>query len=158
MTKFNYICDEKTTSTLCMKNTGIRRFYVFGILILSMIAFTTVVDAGCSCSGGTWDPSGFLNSELGTGQTVQPGSAQGNIAGNSGSSTQKPLDRMASFPNGEILKPMKSVSSSDVVLDVSNGDSYAKSHIKMAIQIPTIGFLDGEGNLITLLSKFFLSL
>ena len=40
--------------------------------MLSLIAFAPVVDAGCSCSGGTWDPSGFLNSELGTGQPVQP--------------------------------------------------------------------------------------
>ena len=125
-----------------------------GILIISLIAFAPVVDAGCSCSGGTWDPSGFLNSELGTGQPVQPGSTQNNAAGNSGNSTQnsgisteKPIDRVASFPNGEILKSMKSVSSSDVVVDVSNGDSYAKSHIKNAIHIPTKDFLDGEGNL-----------
>ena len=42
---------------------------------------------------------------------------------------------------------MKSVSSSDVVVDVSNGDSYAKSHIENAIHIPTRDFLDGAGNL-----------
>ena len=42
---------------------------------------------------------------------------------------------------------MKSVSSSDVVLDVSNGYSYAKSHIKNAIHIPTKDFLNSEGNL-----------
>ena len=56
---------------------------------------------------------------------------------------------MASFPNGEILKSLKSVSSSDVVVDVSNGDSYAKSHIENAIHIPTKDFLDGAGNLKT---------
>jgi thiosulfate/3-mercaptopyruvate sulfurtransferase len=44
---------------------------------------------------------------------------------------------------------MKSVSSSDVVMDVSNGDSYAKSHIKSAIHIPAKDFLNGEGNLKT---------
>ena len=44
---------------------------------------------------------------------------------------------------------MKSVSSSDVVMDVSNEDSYAKSHVKNAIHIPTKNFLDGEGNLKT---------
>jgi thiosulfate/3-mercaptopyruvate sulfurtransferase len=55
--------------------------------------------------------------------------------------------RSDSFPNGKILKPMKSVSSSDVVVDVSNGDSYAKSHIENAIHIPTKDFLDGAGNL-----------
>jgi thiosulfate/3-mercaptopyruvate sulfurtransferase len=125
------------------------KFNTIGILILSVIAFAPVVDAGCSCSGGTWDPSGFLNSELGSGQPVQPGSAQDSAAGNSGSGTQKPLDRVASFPNGAIIKAMKSVSSSDVVMDVSNGNSYASSHIKDAIHIPSKDFLNGEGDLKT---------
>ena len=44
---------------------------------------------------------------------------------------------------------MKSVSSSDVVMDVSNGDSYAASHIKDAIHIPSKDFLNSEGNLKT---------
>lgn len=125
------------------------KFNTIGILMLSLIAFAPVVDAGCSCSGGTWDPSGFLNSELGTGQPVQPGSAQDGASGNSGSGTQKPLDRVASFPNGTIIKAMKSVSSSDVVIDVSNGNSYASSHIKDAIHIPSKDFLNGEGDLKT---------
>lgn len=125
------------------------KFNAIGILILSLIAFAPEVDAGCSCSGGTWDPSAFLNSELDTGQPVQPGSAQDNAAGNSGNGTQKPLDRAASFPNGEILKTMKSVSSSDVVIDVSNTDTYASSHIKDAIHIPSKDFLNSVGNLKT---------
>jgi len=143
MTKINNIRNDKTNSTLCEKNAGTRKFYVLGFLILSLIAFAPVVDAGCSCSAGNWDPSAFLNSDLGTSQPVQPGSAQDNIAGNSGS------NRADSFPNGQIFKPMKSVSSSDVVLDVSNGESYAKSHIKNAIHIPTKDFLNGEGDLKT---------
>ncbi|MEI6104087.1 MAG: rhodanese-like domain-containing protein [Methanothrix sp.] len=125
------------------------KFNAIGILILSLIAFAPVVDAGCSCSGGTWDPSGFLNSEIGTGL---PGSAGDSSAGNSGSGTagtQKPFDRVASFPNGAILKAMKSVSSSDVVMDVSNTDSYSTSHIRNAIHIPSKDFLNGEGNLKT---------
>jgi len=135
MTKFN--------------NASYKGFYVLGILMLSVIAFAPVVDAGCSCSGGNWDPSAFLNSEVGTGQPVQPGNTQDGASGNSVSGTQKPLDRTASFPNGEILKAMKSVSSSDVVLDVSNGNGYAASHIKDAIHIPTKEFLNSEGNLKT---------
>ena len=125
------------------------KFNAIGILILSLIAFAPVVDAGCSCSGGNWDPSGFLNSEIGTGQ---PNSAGNSAAGNSGSGTagtQKPFDRVASFPNGAILKAMKSVSSSDVVMDVSNTDSYSTSHIKDAIHIPSKDFLNGEGDLKT---------
>ncbi len=156
MTKFDTIHNDNASSTLDRKRSGSRGFYVLGILIISLMAFAPVVDAGCSCGGGTWDPSGFLNSEPGTGQPVQPGSAQNNAAGYSGNSTQnsginteKPLDRAASFPNGGILKSMKSVSSSDVVVDVSNGDSYAKSHIENAIHIQTRDFLDGAGNLKT---------
>jgi len=125
-----------------------------GILMLALIALAPVVDAGSSCcGGGTWDPSSFLNSELGTGQSAQASGAQGNTqdsaAGNSGGNTKEPFDRVASYPNGEIIKHMKSVSSSDVVIDVSNVDSYAASHIKNAIHIPSNNFLNGEGNLKT---------
>lgn len=71
MTKFDTIHNDKTNSTLDRKNAGSGGFYVTGIisgiLILSLIAFAPEVDAaaGC-CSIGTWDPSGFLNSEPGT--------------------------------------------------------------------------------------------
>jgi len=122
---------------------------ILGILMLSLIAFAPVVDAGCSCSGGTWDPSGFLNSELETSQPIQSAGAQDSSAGDSGSNAQVPFDRIASYTNGGILKPMKSVSSSDVVIDVSNGGSYAASHIKDAIHIPSRDFLNSEGNLKT---------
>jgi len=156
MTKFHTIHNDIISSTPDRKNAGSGGFYVLGILIISLIAFAPVADAGCSCSVGNWDPSGFLNADSVTGQSVQPGGAQGSAAGNSGNSTsnssistQKPLGRVNSFPNGEILKSMKSVSSSDVVVDVSNGDSYAKSHIENAIHIPTKDFLDGNGNLKT---------
>jgi thiosulfate/3-mercaptopyruvate sulfurtransferase len=154
MTQFDTIPSQKARSTLCEINSGSRRSYILGILIISLIALAPVGDAGCSCSVGNWDPSAFLNSELGTSQPVQSGGAQNSAtgnsaAGNSGISTQKPLERADSFPNGKIFKPMKSVSSSDVIIDVSNGDSYAKSHIKNAIHIPTKDFLNGEGNLKT---------
>ena len=145
MTKFNNIHNDETRPILYEKIAGTGRFCVLGILILSLIAFVPVADAGCSCSAGNWDPSGFLNSELGTGQPVQSGSSQANSA----AGQPKTVSRIESFPNGKILKPMKSVSSSDVVMDVSNEDSYAKSHVKNAIHIPTKNFLDGEGNLRT---------
>jgi thiosulfate/3-mercaptopyruvate sulfurtransferase len=44
---------------------------------------------------------------------------------------------------------MKSVSSSDVVMDVSNTDSYSASHIKNAIHIPSKDFLNSVGSLKT---------
>ena len=121
---------------------------ILGILILSLVAFAPVADAGC-CSGGTWDPSAFLNSEPETGQPVQPESTQDSNAGALESKIQEPIERASTYPNGVILKPMKSVSSSDVVIDVSNGDGYAASHIKDAIHIPSRNFLNGEGSLKT---------
>ncbi len=124
------------------------KFNLVGVIILSLIAYAQVVDAGCSCSGGNWDPTAFLNSELG-GQPVQSGSTESkaNVNGNSPASATKPEDRTDSFPNGDILKPIKSVSSSDVVVDVSNGDGYSKAHIKSAIHIPIRSFIDESGNL-----------
>lgn len=119
-----------------------------GVLILSLIAFAPVVDAGC-CSGGTWDPSAFLNTEPGASQSTQSASSQDNAAASSGSDTQEPVERASTYPNGVILTPMESVSSSDVVIDVSNSDGYATSHIKDAIHIPSRDFLNGEGNLKT---------
>ena len=119
---------------------------ILGILILSLIAFAPVVDAGC-CSGGTWDPSAFLNSETETGQASTSGSTQDTNSVDSVSNTKEPVERASTYPNGVILKPLKSVSSSDVVIDVSNSGSYAASHIKDAIHIPSQNFLNSEGGL-----------
>ncbi len=143
MTKFNNIHNNKTSSTVYGKNAGSRGFYALGIMMISLIAFAPVVNAGCSCSVGNWDPSGFLNSEPGTIQPSQSGSTQASAA----ASQPKTVARIESFPNSDIFKPMKSVSSSDVVLDVSNSGSYAKSHVTNAIHIPTKDFLNSEGNL-----------
>ncbi|OPY49370.1 MAG: putative thiosulfate sulfurtransferase [Methanosaeta sp. PtaU1.Bin112] len=121
--------------------------YIISILVLSLIALSPLADAGCSCSGGTWDPSAFLNLELGNAQPTQTGSTPNSDGAAPESGSQKILNRAASFPNGELLKPMKSVSSSDVVIDVSNTDSYTASHIKDAVWIPTRNFLDDEGKL-----------
>ncbi len=73
MTKFDTIHNDKISSTFGRTNAGSGGFYVLGILIISLIAFAPAVDAGCSCSVGNWDPSGFLNSDTGTGQPVQSG-------------------------------------------------------------------------------------
>lgn len=123
---------------------------ILGILMLSMIALAPAVYAGASCcGGGTWDPSAFLNSETETGQPTTSGSTQDTKSVDSGSNTKEPIERASTYPNGVILKPLKSVSSSDVVIDVSNGESYAASHIKDAIHIPSQSFLNGEGGLKT---------
>lgn len=140
----NAIPNNRAGLTLFVKSTGMGWLATLGLLIISLMAIAPAADAGCSCSGGTWDPSYFLNSEPGA---VQTSAAQGSATGNSGSGAQKPFDRLASYTNGELLKPMKSVSSSDVVLDASNGDGYSASHIKNAVHIPSRDFLNGDGNL-----------
>ncbi len=142
-TKFNANYSNKTGLYSGRKLMESRSALITGILLLFLIVLAPVVDAGCSCSVGNWDPSGFLNSDSVTGQSAQPGSA---ITSASASPTEA-VNRSDSFPNGKILKPMKSVSSSDLVIDVSNGNSYAAAHIENAIHIPTRDFLDSEGNL-----------
>jgi thiosulfate/3-mercaptopyruvate sulfurtransferase len=121
---------------------------LLGILLLALAAISPVVDAGCSCGIGNWDPYAFLNSELESGQPVQLGSTQGSSnAGSPAPVTPKPEDRVDAFPGGESLKTIKSVSASDLVVDVSNGESYANSHIKNAIHLPAKSFLNTDGTL-----------
>jgi thiosulfate/3-mercaptopyruvate sulfurtransferase len=126
------------------------KFYanILGSLVLSLIALAPIADAEGCCGGGAWDPHAFLDSEPDASPPAQE-NAQHSITGDSASNTQEPVERASSYPNGAILKPMKSVSSSDVVIDVSNDDSYAISHIKDAIHIPSRDFLNSNGNLKT---------
>ncbi|OPY56579.1 MAG: putative thiosulfate sulfurtransferase [Methanosaeta sp. PtaU1.Bin112] len=155
MTKLYTIYHDKDGKEPNEDEAGSRRAYIIGIL-LSLMVLAPVVEAGCSCSAGNWDPSSFLKIEVG-GETAQPVSTPNSADGNSQGSPQEPLDRSDSFPNSQILKPMKSVSSSDVVVDVSNGNSYYTSHIKNSIHIPTREFLDETGNLLEIesLAKIF---
>jgi len=123
---------------------------LLGILLLALAAISSVAEAGCSCGIGNWDPYAFLNSELGSGQPVQLGSTQGSA--NAGSPVApKPEDRVDAFPGGESLETIKSVSSSDVVVDLSNDESYARSHIKNAIHLSAGSFLNDDGSLKSIL-------
>jgi thiosulfate/3-mercaptopyruvate sulfurtransferase len=132
----------------------IDRFCKIGILIMVLIASMPAANAQCACSGGNaWEATAqaFLNTDEVGGQPASFGSSGSsfNTAQNSGTSNPVIVDRIGSFPNGKILKELKSVSSSDVVVDVSNDDTYSKSHIKNAIHIPAGNFLNGTGILKT---------
>ncbi|MGV8174282.1 MAG: sulfurtransferase [Methanothrix sp.] len=140
MIKFNANHGNKAGSILLLNAENSARSYAFGFLIFFLAAFAPLADAGC-CSGGTWDPSAFLNSEPEESQSTQSASTQDGSAGDSEIDTQSAPDRAASYPNGGLFKTMKSVSSSDVVIEVSNDDSYYVSHIKDAIHIPSDSFL-----------------
>ena len=47
-------------------------FAIPAILMISLLTLAPLANAGCGCSAGTWDPSGFLNSDAGTGMPSQP--------------------------------------------------------------------------------------
>lgn len=149
MMRINLNCDGKSVSFSESIRGCPMLLRLAGILLLAFAAISPAVEAGCSCSVGNWDPYAFLNSELGSEQPVQPGSAVPAASANGGSSdvTLKSEDRADAFPDGKSLEPIKSVSSSDLVVDVSNDESYAKSHIKNAIHLPANSFLNTDGSL-----------
>jgi len=143
------LCYEKEYASSPRSIPGCQKLLcLLGILMLAIAAVSPVADAGCSCGIGNWDPYAFLNSELGNEQPVQLGSTQGSAnAGSPAPVAPKPEDRVDAFPGGESLKTIKSVSASDLVVDVSSGDSYANSHIKSAIHLPAKSFLNADGTL-----------
>lgn len=118
-----------------------------------MAALAPIADAGCGCSGGcavgNWDPSAFLNSDV-PAAPYDNSSGSNSSASVSSSSVQgepKPEPRSDTFPNEKILKSLETVSSSNVVLDVSNGNGYSRSHIKGALLVPSKNFLNSDGTL-----------
>lgn len=150
--------DQANVSDLCPpSNSKAAKFYSFckiAFLIMILAASMPAANAGCACSAGNaWEATAqsFLNTDDIMGQPANLGSTKTSFStaqnSNSGASNPVTVNRIASFPNGKILKEMKSVSSSDVVVDVSNDDTYSKSHIKNAIHIPVGNFLNDEGAL-----------
>ena len=120
-------------------------------IFLSLRLLIPGVYAGCACSAvGNWDPSAFLNSDV-------PGvqSATKNTSTNTSTTSAvigaqdapQTVLRSDIFPNGQIIKPLQSVSSSDLVLDVSNDNSYSQSHIKGALHVSSKSFLNDDGTL-----------
>ena len=59
----------------------------------------------------------------------------------------RPPLRSDFFIRGPILEPLLSVSSSDLVLDVSNGDRYPRNHARDALHLPSDSFLRENGSL-----------
>lgn len=141
-----------------MPRNNIKKFDIIFMLFF-ITAMVPAADAGCSCSGGcsaagNWELSAnaFLNSDIpgAPSSSTNNNSSADNIAPvatSNAKSTPKPEYRSDLFINGQILKPLESVASSDVVIDASNSDSYSKSHVKGAIHIPSRSFLDDNGSL-----------
>jgi thiosulfate/3-mercaptopyruvate sulfurtransferase len=128
-------------------------FCEIGFIIIILVASMPAANAGCACSAGNWEltAQSFLNTDdiVGKPALLAGSRTSFSTAQSSAASNPVTVDRIGSFPNGKILKAMKSVSSSDVVVDVSNSDTYTKSHIKNAIHIPVGNFLNDKGLLKT---------
>jgi len=77
--------------------------------------------------------------------------ANSEIKGNNTSAKNNlasPSIRSNKFVNGYLLKPLLGVSSSDLVIDISNYDRYSnRPHIEGAIQLPSKEFLNENSTL-----------
>ncbi|MCQ8903293.1 MAG: rhodanese-like domain-containing protein [Methanothrix sp.] len=94
--------------------------------------------AGCACSaGGTWDPYAFLN--------YNP--SQGVSSSSDGRSVLQDDYRSDEFTNGDLLRPMPSVSSSDTVLTISGDGSDEGVYVKGALRLSRGSLVNQNGTL-----------
>lgn len=137
--------------------------FILGAYVLLIAAMVPGVEAGgCGCAGGcsaagNWELSAnaFLNSDVPGAPSAPSNSTNNNSSANgaapaainSAKSAPKSEYRSDLFTNGQILKPLQSVASSDIIIDASNGDSYSKSHVKGAIHVPSGSFINDTGSL-----------
>jgi len=100
-------------------------------------------------------PEGAPKKDAFKGSSIEPpaGSAGDSKADAPGTAKSSKFDydrpplRSDLFARGEILEPLLSISSSDLVLDVSNGDRYPRSHARDALHLPSDSFLQENGSL-----------
>jgi thiosulfate/3-mercaptopyruvate sulfurtransferase len=125
------------------KNCLSRVVIVSLALVIAIVLSVSGVYAGeCkACKGEeNWDPMAFLNSDV----TAPSGSSGATSSSASSQQAARPPD--LSF-RGQTLVPLSSIESSDLVLDVSDRDSYDMSHVKGAVNVPFSSFFDANGSL-----------
>jgi thiosulfate/3-mercaptopyruvate sulfurtransferase len=128
-----------------------KMYLVLGIMILSLIALASSASAaGSCCSVGNWEATAqtFLDDADAGGQITNHNHAQSDDR-NASKAAEKPTQRSDAFSNGASLIPMKGVSSSHLVLDISNSDGSKLSHIKNSLHLPSQSLLDVNGALKT---------
>lgn len=127
-----------------------KMYLVLGIMILSLIALASSASAGGCCSVGNWEATAqaFLGDADAAGQITNHNHAQSDDK-NASKAAEKPAQRSDAFSNGASLIPIKSVSSSHLVLDISNSDSSKLPHIKNSLHLPSQSLLDANGALKT---------
>ncbi len=144
--------------------------------IIALIFGANAKCPASGCSGGSpgnWDASAqaFLNSDVPiVGRSIQEtaeGSSlkvgpdaenstpknstldenEGNMVPRTSMNDVQPAYRSNLFPKGEFLKAMPGVSSSDLVLDVSDSNTQGEARIRDAVRIPSKSFLYENGTL-----------
>lgn len=149
-------------------------YFALGILLvaLALIGSSSAKcpASGCGGSGGNWEASAqaFLNSDvplvganpIDQAKDKDTSFKAGGVAKNETSIEMddviapkaqtdyvQPTYRSDLFIRGDLLKSMPAVSSSDLVLDVSNSYAPGDAHIRGAIHIPSKSFLYENGTL-----------
>jgi thiosulfate/3-mercaptopyruvate sulfurtransferase len=147
--KLNVAGNLLATLEFSITNLGQKSAISLITIFLSLVLLVPGVYAGCACSAvGNWDPSSFLNSDVpGVDSATERTDNGTNSTSNGTQSEPQTVLRSDLFPNGQIIKSLQSVSSSDLVLDVSNDNSYSRSHIKGALHVSSKSFLNDNGTL-----------
>jgi thiosulfate/3-mercaptopyruvate sulfurtransferase len=153
-----------------------RTYFALGFILVALALMASssakCPPSGCGGSGGNWEASAqaFLNSDVplvGTNpidQAKDTSFKTGNVAKNKTKNEEteneagkisaqaqtdyvQPGYRSDLFIRGDLLKSLPAVSSSDLVLDVSNSYAPGDAHIRGAIHIPSKSFLYDNGTL-----------
>jgi len=145
------------------------------MILFASFTLASNANAGCSiegCGGGvsSWEVSArnFLNSDVPIANAMQRDNQMAtsfragtavendslgemeNLARPTMSiDTPTPLYRSNQYPNGQMLKALMSVSSSDVIIDVSKAREKGQSRIRGSLSLSSNNFLDEDENLKT---------
>ena len=142
------------------------------LVLISNANAACSISGGCGSNSGDWESSAnaFLNSDDVPGSFIPSNALKANAINEISSDKvtgkkmlnkttsisidpeamnyTSPTNRSDDFANGEILKPLLGVSSTDVVIDATNGNNYSdQPHIKGAIHLPSMGFMYVNGTL-----------
>jgi 3-mercaptopyruvate sulfurtransferase SseA len=145
---------------------------IIGLLLVLALIYNA--DAACSVSGGCGSDSGdwestakaFMDSDIPnsfiqsnalkavvstkvSNEDNTKSTASSSISNSSATEdVVSPAIPSGRFVNDDMLEPLLGVSSSDIIIDVSNGNQYSKQlHIEGAIRLPSRGFLYENGTL-----------
>jgi 3-mercaptopyruvate sulfurtransferase SseA len=149
-----------------------RLLYLMFMILFASFTLASNANGGCSiggCGGGvnSWDVSArdFLDSDVPitnimqrenpTTTSFRAGTAVENnnlveeelARPTMSMDTLTPLYRSNQYPNSRMLKALMSVSSSDLIIDVSKAREKGQSHIRGSLLLSSNNFLDENGNL-----------